>query len=427
MDFASLFVAATPLRETSQQSCLVKGEKQSGKNFLQIFEEEKNVDIEHSQLEILLNLLNSDIALSEKEKAEVLYMLENEGELEKDFPKIFKILQEIAQEGLKVERQAEIPVQKMESFVALEKTNLLAVRENLTSRENGEVNNENEGKDKSSTNIRQIAQQKDSAILLKTESPPVNNLANGEEIKGTSPLPHTELQNTKDIEKNINLEGTETTAKEEKNVLSFARNLSAGEQEFANNSFSFSHELGKDMVKVTFIENNFSNLVTQGLKSLEQEKSLPQQLPLKEVPEFILKQIQTNLQVNDLEGSSQLTVRLKPESLGKLTLQLQSHNGHIAVKILAENAQVKEFLEQNLIHLRESLNNQGIKSSSVEVQISRDNQFSQFDQNYNPFAQNKGNKKKTVLKEEKEAWKDNLNYLQEKYASKGISKVEFLA
>ncbi|NLT96256.1 MAG: flagellar hook-length control protein FliK, partial [Clostridia bacterium] len=98
----------------------------------------------------------------------------------------------------------------------------------------------------------------------------------------------------------------------------------------------------------------------------------------KELPNFILKQISNNFKFNKLTGTSELSIRLRPEELGKVTLQLLSQDGQLSVKIITENIRSMEIVEQNLAHLKQTLANQGIKCTEIEVQVNTDSTFNQF-------------------------------------------------
>ena len=122
---------------------------------------------------------------------------------------------------------------------------------------------------------------------------------------------------------------------------------------------------------------------------IEGEKSKFLQEPIvspKELPEFIMKQIGERVKFNKLTGSSELNLRLKPAELGKITLQLLAQDGQVSVKILTENVRAREMVEQNLGHLKQNLANQGIKCTSIDVEVGTDTSFNQFmGQNHNPF------------------------------------------
>lgn len=68
-----------------------------------------------------------------------------------------------------------------------------------------------------------------------------------------------------------------------------------------------------------------------------------------------------------------MTLELKPESLGKLEMQIATKDGAVTARISAENSIVKEKLEQLVPQIREHLSQQGVNILQISVDISRQN------------------------------------------------------
>ncbi|WP_257350052.1 flagellar hook-length control protein FliK [Pseudalkalibacillus decolorationis] len=66
-------------------------------------------------------------------------------------------------------------------------------------------------------------------------------------------------------------------------------------------------------------------------------------------------------------GQTQLSIKLFPEQLGTLDVQIFQRNGEIAAKIIASTAQAKDLIESNLHQLRHSLGGQNIAVDKIEV------------------------------------------------------------
>jgi flagellar hook-length control protein FliK len=66
-------------------------------------------------------------------------------------------------------------------------------------------------------------------------------------------------------------------------------------------------------------------------------------------------------------GSTQMSIKLFPENLGALDIQIIQRNGEIAAKIIASSAQAKELIETNLNQLRHVLQGQNITVNQIEV------------------------------------------------------------
>lgn len=67
-------------------------------------------------------------------------------------------------------------------------------------------------------------------------------------------------------------------------------------------------------------------------------------------------------------ADTQMVIKLNPEHLGELTLKVSvTQNGSVNASFHSDNAQVRAVIENSLVHLRQELNNQGLKVDSVEV------------------------------------------------------------
>ena len=150
-------------------------------------------------------------------------------------------------------------------------------------------------------------------------------------------------------------------------------------QQFNNEQTFTNFSMGNQLFSQVYEEGDISQVLKE-----------PEVTP-KELPNFILKQISNNLKFNKLTGASELSIRLKPEELGKMTLQLLAQEGQISIKIITENIRAREIIEHNLLHLKQTLANQGIKCTEVEVQVSTDSTFNEFmgQQHNHPFNQSR--------------------------------------
>lgn len=62
-------------------------------------------------------------------------------------------------------------------------------------------------------------------------------------------------------------------------------------------------------------------------------------------------------------------IKLKPESLGNISLNIEIDKGIMMAKIEVQNYQVKQVIESNLMQLRDALQNQGINVQSISVTV----------------------------------------------------------
>ena len=66
--------------------------------------------------------------------------------------------------------------------------------------------------------------------------------------------------------------------------------------------------------------------------------------------------------------NTEMVINLKPEHLGELTLRVSvGTNGAVTASFYSDNAQVRAIIENSIVHLRQELNEQGIKVDNVEV------------------------------------------------------------
>lgn len=86
--------------------------------------------------------------------------------------------------------------------------------------------------------------------------------------------------------------------------------------------------------------------------------------------EEILSQIAEFVKISVAQDVSSIEMQLNPESLGKLYLQLTStREGAVTAQFAAQNEAVKEALEAQIIELRQTLNQQGVKVDAIEVTV----------------------------------------------------------
>lgn len=113
----------------------------------------------------------------------------------------------------------------------------------------------------------------------------------------------------------------------------------------------------------------------------------------------ILEQFIEKAQVIVDEKGSEMSLQLKPNNLGNLSMKIAVEKGIVIANIVAENQIVKEVLESNFNVLRDALNEKGFAISELNVSVGQDSNF-QNQQNFMNF--NKKNSNKMTV--------DKLNY-----------------
>ena len=69
------------------------------------------------------------------------------------------------------------------------------------------------------------------------------------------------------------------------------------------------------------------------------------------------------------EKIQELAVKIQPQSLGKVMLQVSVEDGQVVAKFLTENNQAKEVLELSMPQLRETLAKEGLVLQRCEVSL----------------------------------------------------------
>ena len=83
----------------------------------------------------------------------------------------------------------------------------------------------------------------------------------------------------------------------------------------------------------------------------------------------IMSQLMEQIKFSVNDEFKSMEMQLYPEHLGKVGIQVAIKTGILTAQITAENETVKKAIEAQLINLRESFNNQGLKVENVEVTI----------------------------------------------------------
>lgn len=91
----------------------------------------------------------------------------------------------------------------------------------------------------------------------------------------------------------------------------------------------------------------------------------------------IMDQIMDHMRAQVKDGLSTIDMQLHPASLGTLHIQLVSKDGNITASFVAQNETVKQALESQMIQLKESFAQQGVKVDAIEVMV----QTHQFEEN----------------------------------------------
>ncbi len=117
---------------------------------------------------------------------------------------------------------------------------------------------------------------------------------------------------------------------------------------------------------------NFAQTITDNIKAgLESIKEAEEtfQSDVRAVSD-IMEQVTESLKVNMTEDITEMEMQLHPASLGNIRVQVAARNGVITANFTAQNEQVRQALETQVVALKEQMNEQGIKVETIEVTVS---------------------------------------------------------
>lgn len=83
----------------------------------------------------------------------------------------------------------------------------------------------------------------------------------------------------------------------------------------------------------------------------------------------IIRQIVDSMSISNTTEESAINLQLTPESLGRMYINVSQKNSEISARIAVSNEAVKEALQTQMVNLKETLNNSGIRVNEVEITV----------------------------------------------------------
>lgn len=93
------------------------------------------------------------------------------------------------------------------------------------------------------------------------------------------------------------------------------------------------------------------------------------------IMEQVIESVKTNFKADDMK--SEMIMKLKPESLGNVSLKVSIEKGVVMAELQVESQAVKQALESNLQDLRSALQDKGFNVFDLNVSVRKDNQNQQ--------------------------------------------------
>ncbi len=112
---------------------------------------------------------------------------------------------------------------------------------------------------------------------------------------------------------------------------------------------------------IASVENTFAQTLRETTAPLESYTSAQ--------TTDIINQIVSSASTTISETVSRMEMELNPQNLGRMIMQVQQEGDVVTAKLIAQNENVKNALETQMMQLRQSLEEKGIKVNAVEISV----------------------------------------------------------
>ena len=114
---------------------------------------------------------------------------------------------------------------------------------------------------------------------------------------------------------------------------------------------------------------NWTQSVVDGIKAAATEATAEPETVYSTDMEHIYEQVNESLKLNMTEDMTEMEMNLNPASLGNVRIQVAARDGVVTANFTTQNEQVKAVLEAQIVELKETMNEQGIKVEAIEVNV----------------------------------------------------------
>jgi len=101
----------------------------------------------------------------------------------------------------------------------------------------------------------------------------------------------------------------------------------------------------------------------------------------------VIRQIVQRMTLHTQGNQSTMTLKLKPEFLGQVQMQISTDQQQVIVRMATESLAVKEMVEQGLQHLKSELQQHGLEIDKFDVFVTDDNEGKKNGQDWAGFRQ----------------------------------------
>lgn len=149
---------------------------------------------------------------------------------------------------------------------------------------------------------------------------------------------------------------------------------------------------------------------TQGFaKTMDSLQQAPKELNKSD----ILAQMHNKMETLKEDGTTKVTIVLKPENLGKVNLELINSKDGLIARMTTENAQVKELLDKNLESLKNSLGAQGVNVNNVSVKVAETTNTPDEMYSFDDGGKQQKNQEQSDSKDENQTFEERFTNLKE--------------
>ena len=115
----------------------------------------------------------------------------------------------------------------------------------------------------------------------------------------------------------------------------------------------------------------FDQMMEQvALAKAEHVESVQDRVTVVQQMREVFEQVVEQIKVTVTADTSEMTMQLNPENLGKVNLSIVAKEGHITAQFVTETEVARQALESQIQQLRDTLGEQGLKVDKVEVSVS---------------------------------------------------------
>ncbi len=118
--------------------------------------------------------------------------------------------------------------------------------------------------------------------------------------------------------------------------------------------------------------SRWAGMVDPGEENTTEAKA-SESTPLKTDVHDVIRQMVQRMTLKRSRLQSQMNIKLKPEFLGNVRLQISTDHQQVAVRMMADSNAVKEMLEQNIQFLKSELVQHGLEIDKFDVFVGSDN------------------------------------------------------